>query len=94
MGLGNSYEAKLMECFTSFEVKDILGFAKIVKVDPEIIKKAILNEDWEELIITTVEFYSALGRKERREILKLAKEIEKNNDEFNRVKEQNNSPQN
>ena len=44
MGLGNSYEAKLMECFTSFEVKDILGFAKIVKVDPEIIKKAILNE--------------------------------------------------
>lgn len=93
MGLENSYEAKLMECFTSFEVKDILGFAKIVKVDPETIKKAILNEDWEELIITTVELYSALGRKERREILKLAKEIKKNNDEYNRVKEQESLPQ-
>lgn len=94
MGLGNSYEAKLMEYFTSFEVTDILGFAKIVKVDPEIIEKAILNEDWEELIITTVEFYSVLGRKERREILKLAKEIKKHNEEFNREKEQNNLPQN
>ena len=49
--------------------------------------KAILNEDWEELIISTVEHYSKLGRKERREILKLAKEIKKNNDEYNRVKE-------
>lgn len=94
MGLDNSYEAKLMECFTSFQVTDILGFAKIVKVDPEIIEKAILSEDWEELIITTVEFYSVLGRKERREILKLAKEIKKNDDEFNREKEQKNSPQN
>lgn len=94
MGLGNSYEAKLMECFTSFEVTDILGFAKIVKVDPEIIEKAILNEDWEELIITTVEFYSVLDRKERREILKLAKEIKKHNEEFNREKEQDNLPQN
>lgn len=94
MGLDNSYEAKLMECFTSFQVTDILGFAKIVKVDPEIIEKAILNEDWEELIITTVEFCSVLGRKERREILKLAKEIKKNDDEFNREKEQKNSPQN
>lgn len=93
MGLSNSYEAKLMECFTSFDMTDILGFAKIVKVDPETIEKAILNEDWEELIITTVEFYSALGRKERREILKLAKEIKKHNDEFNREKEQKNSPQ-
>lgn len=93
MGLGNSYEAKLMECFTSFDMTDILGFAKIIQVDPEITKKAILNEDWEELIISTVEHYSKLGRKERREILKLAKEIKKNNDEYNRAKEQESSPQ-
>ena len=93
MGLGNSYEAKLMECFTSFDMTDILGFAKIIKVDPEITKKAILNEEWEELIISTVEHYSKLGRKERREILKLAKEIKKNNDEYNRVKEQESLPQ-
>lgn len=104
MGLTNGYEAKLMDCFTSFELKDLIGFAKICKVDTELIKKALLSaavlgdnaiqsSEWEELIVTTVENFSNLGRKERREVLKLAKEIKKNNDEFNRVKEQDTSPQ-
>lgn len=104
MGLMNSYEAKLMECFASFEFSDLVGFAKIMQVDPELIKKAIgsaavfgdkalQGKEWEELIVTTVESFSKLGRKERREVLKLAKEIKKNNDENNRVKEQDTSPQ-
>lgn len=105
MGLTNGYEAKLMDYFTYFELKDLLGFAKICKVDKEIVKKALLSAamngenairspEWEELIVTTVENFSNLGRKERREIIKLAKEIKLNNiDEKNRVKDQDTSPQ-
>lgn len=84
-----SYEEKLMNCFTKFEFTDIIGFAKICKVDKEIVKRAVVSSaaieesNLEEIICATVEAYSKLGRKERREILKLAKEIAAAN-EFDR----------
>lgn len=85
MGL-MSYEEKLMNCFTKFEFTDIIGFAKICQVDKEIVKKAIISSaaveesNLEEIVCATVEAYSKLGRKERREILKLAKEVAAENE--------------
>ena len=36
-------EAKLMELLTYFEFVDLLGFAKILGVEPEIIKKVVIS---------------------------------------------------
>lgn len=80
-----SYEEKLMNYFTKFEFTDIIGFAKLCKVDNEIVKKAILctaaieNSNLEEIVCATVEAFSNFPRKERREMLKLAKEIAEEN---------------
>lgn len=86
--IGQSYEEKLMMCFTKFDFPDIIGFAKILKVDNEIIKKAVLSSaavespNLEDLICTTVEVFSQKTRKERREILKLAKIIAAENEKI------------
>lgn len=94
-------EAKLMDCFTHFEFVDLIGFAKMMEVDPAIIKKVLLstaaegqsnNADWEDLICSTVEAFSKKTRQDRRRFLKLARDIQKNNDEFNRAENQNDSP--
>lgn len=89
-------EAKLMEYFTHFEFTDLIGFAKMMEVDGEIIKNVIVgtaaNSDGkqtaiEDLVCSTVEKFSLKPRKERREILKLAKQIKKENQEIIREKE-------
>lgn len=86
--ISKSYEERLMQCFTKFDFPDIIGFAKILKVDSEIIKKAVLSSaavespDLEEIICTSVEVFSGKSRKERREILKLAKMIASENEKI------------
>lgn len=88
-------EAKLMELLTHFEFIDLLGFAKMLEVEPEIIKKVIVSsaamskendQNWENLVCTMVENFSQRNRKNKREILKLAKQIKEENDEKNREK--------
>lgn len=73
-----------MELFTKFSLTDIFGFAKIVGVDSEIIKKAVVSgasgeKDYEEIICCTVEKFSEKTRKERRQLIRLAKEIVNDN---------------
>lgn len=97
MKIENSMEAKLMEYFTNFELVDFLGFAKILKVDNEFIKKAFCSaamgkDDWEDFICDLVEAFSQKGRKERRELLKLAKDVYRANAEINKEKDNNSSP--
>ena len=81
-------EKKLIELFKFFDFTDLIGFAKLLEVDNEIIKKVLVSsiadnkekeENWEVLICETIEKFSLKGRKERRELLKLAKEIKKEN---------------
>lgn len=77
-------EKKLMELFTKFNLTDIFGFAKIVGVEQDVIKRAVVNgaggdKDYEEIICCTVERFSGKTRKERRQLIKLAKEIVKDN---------------
>lgn len=88
-------EAKLMELLTHFEFIDLLGFAKMLEVEPEIIKKVIVSsaamskendQNWENLVCTMVENFSQRNRKNKREILKLAKQIKEENDEKSREK--------
>ena len=84
---------------TNFGLVDFMGFAKIMKVDDELIKEAFtfaaIGDDKdskaiENLVCKIVENYQDLGRKERREILKLAKTISAANIE---EKKNNSSPQ-
>ena len=81
-------EKKLIELFKFFDFTDLIGFAKLLEVDNEVIKKVLVSsiadnkekeENWEALICETIEKFSLKGRKERRELLKLAKEIKKEN---------------
>lgn len=85
-----------MGYFTFFDFTDLIGFAKMMEVDNEIIKKVLIcaaadsdNKQvaLEDLVCSTVENFSQKTRKERREILKLAKQIKKENQEIIREKE-------
>lgn len=93
-------EAKLMDHMTHFGLTDFMGFAKLCKVDEETIKKAFTfaaigsDEDGDaigDLVCEIVEKFSELGRKARRELLKLAEEIAEENEKC-RQKEGNDSP--
>lgn len=95
-------EAKLMDCMTKFGITDFMGFAKLCKVNEETIKKAFTfaaigsDDDCDaigDLVCEIVENFSNLGRKARRELLKLAEEIAEEN-EKDRQKKANESPNN
>ena len=77
-----------MEYLTFFEFVDLLGFAKMMEVEPELIKKVVVssaamsqsnNQNWENLICSTVENFSLKNRKEKRNVLKLARQIKEEN---------------
>lgn len=94
-------EKKLMEYLTFFDFTDLIGFAKYMNVDDELIKKVLLSsaamsetneEDWENLVCQTVENYSNKNRLEKRRILKMAKQIKSDNADSRRAKEQESLP--
>lgn len=97
MKIEKTMEAKLMGYFINFELVDFIGFAKILNVDNEIIKKvfcsaAMGEADQEEFICSLIEKFSEKSRKERREILKLAKEVNKENAQNSRNTDDESSP--
>lgn len=96
MKIENTMEAKLMNCFTHFELIDFIGFAKLLKFDDEKIKKvvktaALGESNIQDFVVDVVEVYSQRGRKERRELLKIARRVAAQND---KDKEQDSSPTN
>lgn len=73
---------------TEFEFTDFVGFAKILNVEPETIKSFILasaagttrlEEAKENLVVQIGENFEKKTRKERRELLKLAKQVREEN---------------
>lgn len=100
-----SMEAKLMECLVSFELIDLLGFARMLKVEGDYVKKALCSaavatddvanmQEWEDFVCAIVEKYSEANRKQKRELLKLAKQIVKDNkDEKIEANDEVNPPQ-
>lgn len=77
-----------MDLLPFLEPKELIGLAAYMKVDKELIKKTILSsaasdnnssQNWEDLIISTVEIFSSKNRVEKRRIIKMVKEIKKDN---------------
>ena len=79
----NCAEAQLMELIKQFKLLDLLGFAKLLQV-PE-------NDDFEEFVCEIVYSFSKLDRRHRRELLKLAKNVAKANDDLFRGSQTNSS---
>ena len=69
-----SQEAQLMNYFTKFKPLDFLGFAALVKVEPK--------DDFEEFVTELVVKFQSIDRKHRRELLKLARNVAKANDDL------------
>lgn len=67
-------EKELIGYFRFFELVDILGFARILEVEEK--------DDFEEFIESLVIEFLKKPRKIRRELLKLARDIAKNNKDF------------
>lgn len=77
-----------MDLLPFLEPKELIGLATYMGVDKELIKKTILSsaasdnnssQNWEDLIISTVEIFSSKNRVEKRRIVKMVKEIKKDN---------------
>lgn len=69
-------EEKLIKYLTTFQLSDLIGFAAILQVQEE--------EDFNEYIVNIVEAFAAKNRKIRKELLKLAKDINLNNRDFDK----------
>lgn len=73
-------EKKLIGYIKDFELVDLLGFARIVGAEEQ--------EDFEDFVVEVVEKYLELPRKDRRNLLKIAKQISENNREYDELKAQ------
>ena len=73
-------EKKLIEYIKDFQLVDLLGFARIVGAQEQ--------EDFEDYVTEVVMKYLELPRKDRRNLLKIAKQISENNREYDRLKQE------
>lgn len=73
-------EKKLIEYIKDFELVDLLGFARIVGAKEQ--------EDFEDFVVEVVEKYLELPRRDRKNLLKMAKQISENNKEYDELKAQ------
>ena len=64
-------EEKFIKCFTNYDLTDVLGFAKILNVEEK--------EDFTDFMTDIVAAFSEKNRKDKRSLLKLAKNIHENN---------------
>ena len=73
-------EKKLIEYIKDFQLVDLLGFARIVGAQEQ--------EDFEDYVTEVVMKYLELPRKDRRNLLKIAKQVSENNREYDRLKQE------
>lgn len=69
-----SQEEQLMNYFTKFRPLDTLGFAALLKVEPQ--------DDAQEFIVDIVAKFSSLDRTHRRQLLKLARDVARANSDL------------
>ncbi len=69
-------EKQLMECFTHFQLVDLIGFANILQVPEE--------ENFEDYVVNIVEAFDKKPRRIRKELVKLAKQVRDNNIEYDK----------
>lgn len=73
-------EKKLIEYIKDFQLVDLFGFARIVGAQEQ--------EDFEDYVTEVVMKYLELPRKDRKNLLKIAKQISENNREYDRLKQE------
>lgn len=73
-------EKKLIEYIKDFQLVDLFGFARIVGAQEQ--------EDFEDYVTEVVRKYLELPRKDKRNLLKIAKQISENNREYDRLKQE------
>lgn len=73
-------EKKLIEYIKDFQLVDLFGFARIVGAQEQ--------EDFEDYVTEVIMKYLELPRKDRRNLLKIAKQISENNREYDRLKQE------
>ena len=71
---GKSMEEQFMDCIKNFQLTDLLGFAKLLKVKEE--------DDFEEFIVNLVAAFGSMNRGNKRKMLKLAKQVSKANNDI------------
>lgn len=72
-------EKKLIEYMKHFQLLDLLAFGKMLDVQEE--------DDFDEYMVNIIAAFSEKNRGDRRKLLKLARLIKENNDEFDRLKD-------
>lgn len=73
-------EKKLIEYIKNFQLSDLLGFARIVGAEE--------TEDFEDFVTEVVVKFLEMPRKDRKNLLKLAKQVSENNLEYDELKAQ------
>ena len=80
-------EKKLIRYIKNFQLSDLLGFARIVGAEE--------TEDFEDFVTEVIVKFLEMPRKDRKNLLKLAKQVSENNLEYDELKAQgkiNNAP--
>jgi hypothetical protein len=73
-------EKKLIEYIKDFQLVDLFGFARIVGAQEQ--------ENFEDYVTEVIMKYLELPRKDRKNLLKIAKQISENNREYDRLKQE------
>ena len=73
-------EKKLIGYIKNFQLSDLLGFARIVGAEE--------TEDFEDFVTEVVMKFLEMPRNDRKNLLKLAKQVSENNLEYNELKAQ------
>lgn len=73
-------EKKLIRYIKNFQLSDLLGFARIVGAEE--------TEDFEDFVTEVVAKFLEMPRKDRKNLLKLAKQVSENNLEYDELKAQ------
>lgn len=73
-------EKKLIRYIKNFQLSDLLGFARIVGAEQ--------TEDFEDFVTEVVMKFLEMPRKDRKNLLKLAKQVSENNLEYDELKAQ------
>lgn len=74
-------EKKLIKYITNFQLSDLLGFARIVGADQK-------TKDFEDFVTEVVTKFLELPKKDRKNLLKIAKQVSENNLEYDELKVQ------
>lgn len=74
-------EKKLIKYITNFQLSDLLGFARIVGANQE-------TKDFEDFVTEVVTKFLELPKKDRKNLLKIAKQVSENNLEYDKLKVQ------